>query len=160
MKDETYGVSWIENSSSGSARLGFISDVFLDLDRAIKELERIREWDRVVCAWIDRYGQDGKKIDTPIHQCYINFIGEREMWRFKKPKPTTYRERFDKVIMSGNYEGKKAKIEALAQLIFTNDRSQNKEDCLVQALEEYELMTGSYWDPTHDEYAEALASII
>ena len=81
------------------------------------------------------------------------------MWRFKDTI-TTFSDRFDKVIQSGEHEGKKAKVEALAQLIYANDRSRNKEDCLVQALEEYETMTGAYWDPTHDEYADALDSII
>lgn len=73
---------------------------------------------------------------------------------------TTFAERYDLVIASGKYDEKKDKVEALAQLIYANDRSRDKEDCLVQALEEYENMTGAYWDPTHEEYAEALASII
>lgn len=74
----------------------------------------------------------------------------------------TYRMRYDTVFESDKYRyaSKKKKVEALAQMIYANDRSRNKEDCLVQALEEYELMSGSYWDPTHDEYDDALASIV
>ena len=160
MNGDSFWVSWIENGMSGKAQLGFISSGFSTLDSARKELERIREWDRVVCAWIDRFGPDNKKSDTPVMESYINYIGDREMWRFQKPNPTTYKDRFYKVAESGKYEGKKAKVEALAQLIYANDRSRDKEDCLVQALEEYELMTGSYWDPTHAEYNAVLASII
>lgn len=73
---------------------------------------------------------------------------------------TTYRERFDKVIQSGHYHGAEKKVAALAQLIFANDRSQDKEDCVVQALEEYEGMTGCWWDPTHEEYDALIASIL
>ena len=75
---------------------------------------------------------------------------------------TTYRERFDRVFQSGEYSGagKKTKTEALAQLIYANDRSQDKADCLVQALEEYELMTGGYYDPTADEWDDIVSSII
>lgn len=72
----------------------------------------------------------------------------------------TFADRYDIVIASGKYDEKRDKVVALAQLIYANDRSRDKEDCLVQALEEYEDMTGAYWDPTHEEYSEALASII
>ena len=74
----------------------------------------------------------------------------------------TYRDRFDSVFQSTDMfsSSKKKKVEALAQMIYANDRTQEKEDCLVQAMDEYELMSGSYWDPTHAEYEDALASII
>lgn len=74
----------------------------------------------------------------------------------------TFRERFDTVFGSGVFrlESKKNKVERLAQLIYANDRNKDKEDCLVQALEEYELMTGGYYDPTREEYEDILASIV
>lgn len=74
----------------------------------------------------------------------------------------TYRDRFFEVFQSEKHRGESAKerVESLAQLIFANDRTQDKEDCLVQALEEYELMTGRYLDPTHKEWDDMLQSII
>lgn len=160
MNGFTYWLSWIENGSDGRARAGFKSDGYLTLEKATEDLERVREDDKVVCAWIDFYGPDNKKIGGPVvMECYVNFVGDRDMWRFKKPK-TKFSDRYDIVIASGNYRTKMSKVVALAQLIYANDRSKDKEDCLVQALEEYEDMTGSYWDPTHEEYADALASII
>lgn len=75
----------------------------------------------------------------------------------------TYRDRFDIVFGdSGNPKPntRKGKVELLAQIIYACDRSRDKEDCLVQALEEYECMTGRFWDPTKAEYDDMLASII
>lgn len=159
MSHETWWVMWIENGSDGKARAMFTNEAHLKFDKALNQLRSIRKNANVVCAWIDHFDGDNKKIGTPVMECYVNAFGDREMWRFKE-ETTTFGDRFDKVIQSGEYPGKKAKVEALAQLIYANDRSRDKESCLAQALDEYELMTGSYWDPTHDEYAEALASII
>lgn len=155
----SYWLSWIENESYGRARAFFKSDCYLTLEKAVEELERVREGDKVVCAWIDCFGPSNEKIGTPVMECYINSFGDREMLRFKQRK-TTFADRYNEVIASGKYDEKRDKVVALAQLIYGNDRGQDKEDCLVQALEEYEDMTGAYWDPTHEEYAEALASII
>lgn len=159
MNGNTYWLSWIENGSDGRARAIFKSDSYMTLEKAIEDMEWVREADKVVCAWIDCFGPNNDKIGTPVMECYVNSFGDREMWRFSKPK-TTFSDRYELVIASGKYDEKKDKVEALAQLIYANDHSRDKEDCLVQALEEYEDMTGVYWDPTHEEYAEALASII
>lgn len=159
MNGLSYWLSWIENGSDGLARAGFKSDCYLTLEKAVEEMERVRDGDKVVCAWIDCFGPSNEKIGTPVMECYINSFGDREMWRFKQRK-TTFADRYNEVIASGKYDEKRDKVVALAQLIYANDRSRDKEDCLVQALEEYEDMTGAYWDPTHEEYGEALASII
>lgn len=159
MNGFTYWLSWIENGSDGRARAGFKSDGYPTLGKAIEDLERLREDEKFVCAWIDCYGPNNEKSGTPVVECYVNSFGDREMWRFRKPT-TTFSDRYNIVIASGGYDGKRDKVVALAQLIYANDRGKDKEDCLVQALEEYESMTGAYWDPTHEEYAEALASIV
>ena len=77
-------------------------------------------------------------------------------------RKTLFKDRYFEIFESreNRFSSRKDKVERLAQLIYANDRTRNKEDCLVQALEEFELMSGSYWDPTHDEYDEVLASII
>ncbi len=72
----------------------------------------------------------------------------------------SHRDMFDEVIQSGKYPGRTAKIKKLAQLIYSNDRTQNKTDCTWQALEKYEEMTGSYFDPTHSQFDEIVCSII
>jgi len=77
-------------------------------------------------------------------------------WPVGKTVRTSYKDRFDEVIMSGKYEGRMAKVEALAQLIYINDPTQKGEDCVWQALEEYEDMTGSWFDPTEEEFEKLL----
>lgn len=71
----------------------------------------------------------------------------------------TYREMFDDVVMSGAYPGSMNKVKRLAQLIYANDRSQNKAGCVWEALERYEDMTGRYMDPTEEQFDEILYSI-
>lgn len=75
---------------------------------------------------------------------------------------TTYRDRYNLVICSNALKcaSTKEQVERLAQLIYGNDQCRDKEDCLVQALEEHEAMTGEFWDPTREEYDDVLASII
>lgn len=75
---------------------------------------------------------------------------------------TTYKDRYVQVFESGRTrnESSSEKIKLLAQLIYANDRAQDKEDCLVQALEEFELMTGRFRDPTLNEWSDMLAAII
>lgn len=135
MNDCTYWLSWIENGSDGLAHSGFKSDCYLTLEKAVEDLERVREDEKVVCAWIDCFGPNNEKIGTPVMECYVNFIGDREMWRFKKPQ-TKFSDRYDIVIASGKYGTKRDKVVALARLIYANDRTKDKDDCLVQALEE------------------------
>ena len=74
---------------------------------------------------------------------------------------TTYRERFQLVFQSGNSSAADWQdcVAQLAQLIFANDRCRSRADCLVQALEEYELMTGHYCDPTIEQWDDLLYSI-
>ena len=72
----------------------------------------------------------------------------------------TYREMYDNVVMSGKYPSGMAKVKQLAQLIYANDRTADKEDCVVAALEHYENMTGRYLDPTHEEWESIRDSII
>jgi len=75
-------------------------------------------------------------------------------------KSFSYRDRYDIVVASGKYIGAVAKIKKLAQLIYANDREADKEDCAVQALEEYELMTGNWYDPDVDTYEDIINSIL
>ncbi len=72
----------------------------------------------------------------------------------------TYRQAYDEVIASGKYPGRTKKLEALAQIIFNNDRTQDKEDCVALALEWYEGMTGNWFDPARAEYDGLVHSII
>lgn len=72
----------------------------------------------------------------------------------------TYRDMYDDVITSGEYVGRTAKLRRLAQLIYAEDRTQKKEDCVGQALEKYEDMTGNYFDPTKEEFEDIVFSII
>lgn len=69
---------------------------------------------------------------------------------------------FSEVFQSGKYAGasKINKIKAIAQLIFAKDRTQGKEDCIWQALEWYEDMTGIFFDPTHEQFEDIRYSII
>lgn len=72
----------------------------------------------------------------------------------------TYKERYQEVFTSGKYKGVKDKIIALAKIHYTKDRTQRKSDCICQALEDYEDMTGIFYDPTQDEFEEIELSII
>ncbi len=72
---------------------------------------------------------------------------------------TTFKERYDKVFGSG-VAGWLNQVKCLAQLIYANDRSRDKEGCVVQAMEEHEAMTGCYHDPSRAEYEDMIASII
>jgi len=72
---------------------------------------------------------------------------------------TTYSERYDNLIRSGNTLKPIDWIKKLSQLIFNNDKTQNKTDCVWQALEEYEAMTGYYIDPTQDQFDNIVDSI-
>ena len=69
---------------------------------------------------------------------------------------------FSEVFQSEKYTGasKINKIKAIAQLVFAKDRTQNKEDCVWQALEWYEDMSGVFFDPTHEQFEEICCSII
>lgn len=72
----------------------------------------------------------------------------------------TYRDMFDEVVMSGKYIGSMAKLKALAQLIYNSDYTLEKRDCVWEALEKLEDMTGHYFDPTKRQFDEILYSII
>jgi hypothetical protein len=71
-----------------------------------------------------------------------------------------YSERYEKVIASGEYHGRKEKIIALAKIHYSEDRTQKKSDCIWQALEDYEDMTGNFYDPTHEEFEDIEISIL
>lgn len=77
-------------------------------------------------------------------------------WPTGQTVRTTYKDRFDEVIQSGKYEGRMAKLKALTQLIYNNDPTQKAEDCVWQAYEEYEGMTGVWFDPTQEEFETLL----
>ena len=72
----------------------------------------------------------------------------------------THRDMFDEVIQSGKYTGRIEKIKRLAQLIYSNNRTQSKIDCAWCALEKYEEMTGYYFDPTRDQLDDIVSVII
>lgn len=72
----------------------------------------------------------------------------------------TYRDMFEDVVQSGKYTGAVEKVKRLTQLIFANDRTQNKADCAWEALEQYESMTGRYFDPTQDQFDDIVFSIV
>ena len=72
----------------------------------------------------------------------------------------TYREMFDEVVMTGKYVSSMAKLKALAQLIYDNDFTLGKTDCVWAALEKLEDMTGHYVSPTKRQFDEILFSII
>ena len=69
---------------------------------------------------------------------------------------------YDQVFGSSEYSGasKIVKVKAIAQYVYAHDRTQEKEDCVWQALEWYEDMTGCWFDPTHEEFDEIVYSII
>lgn len=73
---------------------------------------------------------------------------------------TTYSQRYAKVITNGTTFSRQKTLEHLAQLIYNNDRTQSKADCVWQALEEFELMTGIFVDPGLDVFEEIKAAII
>lgn len=68
---------------------------------------------------------------------------------------------FSEVFQSEKYKSASGiiKVKAIAQLVFSKDRTQDKGDCVWQALEWYEDMTGTYFDPTHKQFDDILYSI-
>lgn len=74
-------------------------------------------------------------------------------------KKNTYRDRFDAVVMSGKYHSSKEKIEALARMIHVSNAALDAEDCVCQALEELEMMTGKWYDPTVEGYNDLVHSV-
>lgn len=81
---------------------------------------------------------------------------------YKEIHKSYYGYVFSEVFQSGKYAGasKIGKIKAIAQLIFAKDRTQDKEDCVWQALEWYEDMSGTFFDPTHEQFEAIRCSII
>lgn len=69
---------------------------------------------------------------------------------------------FEKVFLSEERAstGKLSKVKEIAQLLFARDRRQDKVDCACQALEWFEDMAGTYFDPTKEEFEDILCSII
>lgn len=131
--------------------------IFSQLDFTKDELQQIYEG-RDTMVYI------GSAVELPETKNKVSEIPGMEpvpdtapqIWPTGQTVRTTYKDRFDEVIMSGKYEGRMAKIEALAQFIYNNDPTQKADDCVWQALEEYELMTGNWFDPTHEEFEKLL----
>ncbi len=73
---------------------------------------------------------------------------------------TTYSQRYTKVITNGTAFSRQKRLEHLAQLIYSNDRTQSKKDCVWQAIEEFESMTEIFVNPTQDVFEEIMAAII
>lgn len=73
----------------------------------------------------------------------------------------TYRDLYDEVIMSGKYRSTPEKIKALAQRIYHSgfDGVETKSEAVWDALEQYEDMTGHFFDPTQDQFDSFEASI-
>jgi hypothetical protein len=48
------------------------------LDEAKKVVDKLlgNYGEEIIAAWIDRHNSDGKKIDTPFHEVYVNFDQE------------------------------------------------------------------------------------
>lgn len=67
---------------------------------------------------------------------------------------------FEEVIMSGEYPSWRDKLSRLAQAVYAKDRTWGKEDCVWQALEMYEDMTGTFIDPTQEQLDDLVGSII
>lgn len=67
---------------------------------------------------------------------------------------------FEEVIMSGEYPSRDKKLSRLAQAVYAKDKTQSKEDCVWQALELYEDMTGAFIDPTQEQFDALAAAII
>lgn len=55
---------WLCSKSSG----------FLKIEDAHKEIQFMREHDRVLSAWIDTY--EGEEKKTVFHECYIDTFGQ------------------------------------------------------------------------------------
>ena len=83
MKNSTFWLSFITNRGGKTHSIA-VNEPYMDIDEARKQLEKIREDDDVLAAWVDEFNSDNKKVGTPIMECYINCFGTREMWRFKE----------------------------------------------------------------------------
>lgn len=76
----------------------------------------------------------------------------------------TYNDIYDKVMRNNETQGKLSKIKKMAQLIYSRgygtELNPSKNDAVYIALELYEEMTGTYYDPTLDEFDDIVDSII
>ena len=75
-------------------------------------------------------------------------------------KKHSYKDIYDNVFASGKYQGRNAKIEQIAQLVFANDRTQSREEAVWQALEHFESMCGDWFDPIQEEFNSFVDSVI
>lgn len=79
----TFWVSFI-NDQGEKPHLVSINEAYLDLDDARKQVNKIRENEDVIAAWVDEFTPDNKRVGTPIMECYINCFGTRDMLPFKR----------------------------------------------------------------------------
>lgn len=82
-----------------------------------------------------------------------------EAVKVRKENKVTYGEMFKEVTESGKYNTTITKLKRLAQLIYSNDREQRKTDCVWEAIEKYEDMTGIFFDPTQENVEDILDSL-
>lgn len=66
---------------------------------------------------------------------------------------------YEQVIESGRYIGELEKVSAIAHLIYAKGRRRDKMECVWQALEWYEAMTGRLFDPTKEQLDDIVLSI-
>lgn len=78
----TFWVSWIAVDRSGKPYSLGSNEACLSLDEAKKVVDKLlgNYGEEIIAAWIDRHDSDGKKIDTPFHEVYVDVMGN---WRCK-----------------------------------------------------------------------------
>lgn len=70
-----YWVSMIiQENASAMPWLCSKSTGFLTIEEAHKEIQFMREHDRVLSAWIDAFDENNVK-ETVFHECYIDVFG-------------------------------------------------------------------------------------
>lgn len=65
----------VQNKSDKRAWLCAMSEGELSLDKAMQVIDRLKEINTVLSAWIDMFDENGIKT-TVYHNCYINTFGD------------------------------------------------------------------------------------
>lgn len=65
----------VQNKSDKRAWLCAMSEGELSMDKAMQLIDRLKEINTVLSAWIDVFDENGAK-ETVYHDCYIDTFGD------------------------------------------------------------------------------------
>ena len=74
-----FWVMWICNGSNGKAYVGGSYESCLTLKEAEEVVGRLLDNydDKVVAAWIEERNGEGKRINIPFHEIYVDSFGNK-----------------------------------------------------------------------------------